>query len=63
MAYKRKTYDEYQLMGNWGYGWDYVLSENSFKGARQQLRCYIENDPSAEYKIVKKRIKRRNDDD
>ena len=57
MAYKRKTYDEYQLLGDWGYGYDYILSESTLKEVRQQLKTYVENDPRAKYKIVKRRIK------
>lgn len=57
MAYKRKTCDEYQLWGNWGYGWDYILAESSLKEAREQMRCYRKNDARADYRIIKKRIK------
>lgn len=57
MAYERKTYDEYQLLGDWGYGWDFVLAERTYREAREQLKTYVENDPSARYKMVKRRIK------
>ncbi len=58
MAYKRKTYDEYQLFGNCGYGWYYILAEATYKEAKEQLRTYVNNAPSEAYKIVKRRIKR-----
>lgn len=56
--YVRKTEDVYILMGNWGYGWDEVLTESTMKEARQRLREYLENDKTASYKIVKKRIRK-----
>lgn len=58
MAYIRKTRDEYQLLCNYGYGdgWEYVLSEDSMKEAKQRKKEYIENMPQHSYRIVKKRI-------
>ena len=56
MAYQRKTYDEYVLLGNWGYGWEEVLTENTYKEIRQRLNEYIENDRSADYRIKKRRV-------
>lgn len=53
--YIRKTKDVYILMGNWGYGWDEILTENTWKDIRTRLKEYRENDNSAAYKIVKKR--------
>lgn len=59
MAYKRKTYDEFQLLGNWGYGdgWEYILAEDTLAEVKKRRKEYLENDPSATYKIVKRRIK------
>ncbi len=47
MAYKRKTYDEYQLFGNCGYGWYYILAEATYKEAKEQLRIYVNNEKNA----------------
>ena len=59
MAYKRKTYDEFQLLGNWGYGdrWEYILAEDTLAEVKKRRKEYLENDPFATYKIVKRRIK------
>jgi hypothetical protein len=56
MAYIRKTKDEYQLLCDYGDGWEYLLAENTMKEARKRKREYIENMPEYSYRIVKKRI-------
>lgn len=38
MAYQRKTKDEFQLLCNCGYGWDYLLTEDTLKEANQQKK-------------------------
>ncbi len=43
MAYRRKTRDRWDIMTNWGYGWECECSEYTYKEARIQLKCYIEN--------------------
>lgn len=53
--YKRKTIDEYEVQGNYGYGWDLETTEDSWKAAREQVKCYREN-CLAMYRIVKKRV-------
>ena len=57
MAYKRKTKDEYELYGNYGYGWDYILTEDDRLEAKKQLKCYNENEPGVPHKIIKRRVK------
>lgn len=59
MTYKRKTYDEYQIHANYGYGhgFEEICSESTFKAARQRLREYRENERGISFKIVKRRIK------
>lgn len=57
MAYTRKTKDEYQIHGNYGYGWEELTAEETYKEARAQLRCYNENEPGIPHKIVKRRVK------
>ena len=57
MAYVRKTHDEWELWGDYGYGPDYILTELSYKDAREQLRCYNENEPSVRHWIKKIRVK------
>lgn len=58
MAYQRKTRDEFQVHGNYGYGHGYeeVTAEDSFREARARLREYRENEPGIPFKLVTKRI-------
>lgn len=43
MAYVRKTRDRWDIMTNWGYGWDCECSEYTWKEAKQTLKEYREN--------------------
>lgn len=56
MAYKRKTYDEYEIQGNCGYGWDVETTEETYTDAKAQSKCYREN-VNYPIRIVKKRRK------
>ena len=53
----RKTRDEYQIQGNYGYGWEEITAEETRKDAIIQLKCYRENEPMYQHRIVKKRIR------
>lgn len=58
MAYKRKTHDEYEIWGNWGYGWDFVctaegINEEARRDSRELLKCYRENEPMATFRVRK----------
>lgn len=55
MAYTRKTKDVYNLMSNYGYGWEVELTEDTKKEALERLKEYRENG-NGQYKIEKKRI-------
>lgn len=57
MPYTRKTSDEYEVQGNYGQGWEMVTTEETWKAAREQLKCYNENEPYP-HKIVKKRVRK-----
>lgn len=52
-----KTKEVKVLQGNWGYGWDdlgeYELTDNKCK---DDLKAYRENDPSATYRVIKRRV-------
>lgn len=56
----RKTEDEYEVQGNYGYGhgFECVTAETSFKEARERLKEYRENEPGFPFRIVKKRVKK-----
>lgn len=58
MKKERKTFDEYQIHGLYCHGWEEVTAEESFRAAREQLKCYRENERGTAFKIVKKRIKK-----
>ena len=59
MAYKRKTYDEWEIQGHYGgeAGWEVLTLEESYKDAREMLKCYDSNEPNIPHRIVKKRRK------
>jgi hypothetical protein len=56
--YIRKTIDEYEIQGNYGQGFECVTTEETWKAAREQLKCYRENEPQYSHRIVKKRVRR-----
>lgn len=59
MSYKRKTYDEWQLLANYGYGQGYEIdtTELTYVAIKQRLKEYRENAPQYSYKIKCKRVK------
>lgn len=54
MAYQRKTKDVYNIVTNYGYGWEVECTEETYKEAKQRLKEYREN-TSAQVKLKKKR--------
>lgn len=51
----RKTRDVYVLMGNYGYGWDELVTYDNYSDAKEDYKTYEENEPEAQHKIVRKR--------
>ena len=43
MAYVRKTYDEYEVWTNYGYGWEVEVTEPTRKEAVETMKAYILN--------------------
>ena len=43
MTYERKTRDEYEIVTNYGYGWEIEVTEDTVKEARKRKREYLEN--------------------
>ena len=43
MAYQRKTRDRWDIMTNYGYGWECECSEYTAKEAKQTAKEYREN--------------------
>lgn len=54
MAYTRKTKDIYNIVTNYGYGWEVECTEETYKEAKQRLKEYREN-TTAQVKLEKKR--------
>jgi hypothetical protein len=55
--YKRKTTDIWEIQGYYcqPYGFETVCTETSRKAAREQFKCYNENEPHTPHRIIKKR--------
>lgn len=61
MAYVRKTYDEYNIVTNYGYGWEVECTEETMNEARQRKKEYLENARGLiGIKIVKHRARKEN---
>lgn len=58
MAYERKTIDTWELQLNYGYGWEYTLTEFTRKEARARLKEDRENQPQYPARLVKKRVRK-----
>lgn len=58
MAYERKTIATWELQLNYGYGWEYTLTEYTRKEARERLKEYRENQPQYPARLVKKRVRK-----
>lgn len=43
MAYQRKTRDRWDIMTNYGYGWECENSEYTWKDAKRSYKEYREN--------------------
>lgn len=59
MAYIRKTHDEYHTQGYYSpyIGWETVTIDYNWKGAKQSLKDYRDNEPQYPHRIIKKRVK------
>jgi len=56
MAYIRKTRDEWEIQGNYGFGWECVNTETTRKDANRSYKEYISNE-RVPFRVVKKRVK------
>ena len=55
-AYVRRTRDEWQLWGNYGPGMEEVCGADSYREARELVKCYRENEPGVPFRLRKMRI-------
>ena len=60
---QRTTRDTWHILVNYGQGWEHECTEFSWKDAREQLKCYRENQPAYPVKARKKREPIGKDDD
>ncbi len=44
--------NEYEIQGNYGYGWDRVTTEETRAEALEQLEVYRKNEKTASFRIV-----------
>lgn len=56
MKRQRKTRDEFQVWGNYGYGWDEECAEATRKEGRERLKEYRANGGGV-YQLRKRRLK------
>ena len=57
MKDRRKTTDEWHVQGHYGQGWETVTVEETRQAAREQLKCYNDNE-AYPHRIIKKRVKK-----
>lgn len=56
-TYQRKTKEVYVLQGNYGYGWDDILEEDSWLDAKRSLQEYRENESEYPHRVITRRVK------
>ncbi len=56
MAKVNKWLYEYVIQGNYGYGWDDLISEETKEAGRAQLCCYRDNERDASHRMIKRRV-------
>lgn len=56
MAYVRKTEDEFDIEGDYGFGFELVTCETTRALARDTLKGYRENEPGTPFRIRKHRV-------
>lgn len=57
MAYERKTRDEFDIEQLFPDGWEVVTCEETYAAAREQAKCYRENQPEYRVRITKRRVR------
>jgi len=55
MAYKRKTRDYFVIQGDYGFGFEDVSAESTWKDTKATLKAYRENEPNMAFKVLRKR--------
>lgn len=55
--YTRTTHDEWQILVNYGQGWEHEVTEFTWKEAREQKKCYNLN---CDYPVKIKKVRVKN---
>lgn len=54
----KKPTQEFIVQGHYGQGWEDLTSEDTHRAAREQLRCYNENETNYPHRVITRRIKK-----
>jgi len=54
--YIRKTEDEWEIQGDYGFGYECVTTETNRQDARAQIKYYRESEPGISFRIIKQRV-------
>ena len=57
MAYIRKTRDEWQVQGLYGYGWETLTLHNNRKEAKKSLKEYDMSELNYPHRVSKVRVR------
>lgn len=57
MGYKRKTEDEWAIIGHYAAGAEEVTCEITRKAAKENLKAYRENEPGVSFTLKKRRVR------
>jgi hypothetical protein len=55
-----KTKKVWILQGNYGYGWDDLLEEDTWAAMRPQVKSYRENERTAAHRVITRRVSKDN---
>ena len=59
MAYVRKTYDEFDIVTDYGYGWEVECTESTRRDAQRTYKEYVDNAHGLiRIKIVHRRVRK-----
>jgi len=57
MPRKRLTRDEIVIQGNYGQGWEDLVTEDTHRDALTRLREYRENEPNYPHRLIVRRVR------
>lgn len=62
MAYVRKTYDEWAVQGDYGYGhgWEDLYCDTDKAIVKENFKRYCEAEKGVKFRVVHRRVKKEN---